>query len=98
MEQDSFPSAIHKTIRKKPIVPMHNQEESEDDNRNQSTLSMQGSYYTPYGNLPFADETILEGMPSRNLKAARLLLHLIKRNKDLAWNKKGEMIAEGERH
>ena len=47
--------------------------------------------------LPFADEVILEGIPQRNVKAARLLLSYVKRNPDLAWTKNGEMIVNGDR-
>lgn len=48
--------------------------------------------------LPFPDEEILEGIPARNLKSARMLLSYIKRNQTLKWNQQGEMIASGERY
>lgn len=48
--------------------------------------------------LPFTDDSILYGIPSRNLNAARQLLHYMKRNNHLKWNEQGEMIVEGERY
>lgn len=48
--------------------------------------------------IPFSDETILQGIPVKNKKAASLLLHHVKRNQHLTWNKKGEMFIDGERH
>lgn len=52
----------------------------------------------PAGRLPFDDNTILEGIPSRNVKAARLLLGYLKRNTELSWNENGEMIVNGEQY
>lgn len=46
--------------------------------------------------LPFSDESILEGIPSRNLKSARLLISYLKRNREISWTKKGEMLIHGE--
>jgi hypothetical protein len=47
--------------------------------------------------LPFSDDSILEGMPAKNMKNARRLLHYLKINPNLSWNRNGEMIFKGER-
>lgn len=64
----------------------------------ENSISEQTSAAAAPDILPYADSSILAGIPSRNLNAARRLLQYMKRNDRLRWNEKGEMIVNGERY
>lgn len=92
MEQNSFSSGIHDTKPGELESPIQPRDAVQ---RNRRTTS--ASEVDHDGSIPFSDDTILEGIPSRNIKSARLLLNLLKRNNDLTWTRKGEMIDQGQR-